>query len=200
MAQTHPNQFQVPFAGRVTSIFSSHHPGIDIAADLKTAIRPIDFGTVIQAGKNPNPNLGLTVKLSHNDNYQSLYAHMNMVNVKVGQTVSINDILGTVGLTGNTTGPHTHLEITKDGQYINPATVLPMATFSLSGFSSPGQGGSSQVNTELPRTGLPSISWVGVLLLPLGLLFIKVEKGSKFFTPRYLVLKRQAKRGSSGFF
>jgi hypothetical protein len=53
-----------------------------------------------------------------------MYAHMGRILVSKNQAVGVGDILGVIGLTGRTTGPHTHLEIKKDGNYLNPLSIL----------------------------------------------------------------------------
>lgn len=123
-AQSVPFTFQLPHPGYLSTRFSVFHPGIDIATGLGMPIKPITSGTVINTGYN-FWGLGLIVEVNHTQGYSSLYAHMGKIYVKVGQTVTTNDILGEVGLTGNTSGPHTHLEIHKDGKSIDPLPLLP---------------------------------------------------------------------------
>jgi murein DD-endopeptidase MepM/ murein hydrolase activator NlpD len=65
------------------------------------------------------------VVISHPSGLESLYAHMSQIYVQPNQIVTKNSIIGTVGVTGFTTGPHTHLEVKKEGVYIDPATILP---------------------------------------------------------------------------
>lgn len=119
-----PFKFQNPHSGYISTRFSLFHPGIDIATPLGTQIHPIAPGTVIDTSYN-YWGLGQTVSVDHGSGYSSLYAHMGKVEVKTGQKVSPDDILGEVGLTGNTSGPHTHLQVSKDGKDINPQTLLP---------------------------------------------------------------------------
>ena len=63
--------------------------------------------------------------VTHPDGLQSQYAHMGRIFVKAGQAVTPTNTLGEVGLTGRTSGPHTHLEVSKDGRLIDPLTILP---------------------------------------------------------------------------
>jgi len=123
-AQALPFTFQNPHGGYISTKFSLFHPGIDIATNLGTQIHPVAGGTVIDTGYN-FWGLGLVVMVDHGDGYQSLYAHMGKIYVQKGQKVSQGDVLGEVGLTGNTSGPHTHLQISKNGQNIDPQTLLP---------------------------------------------------------------------------
>lgn len=123
-SQASPVTFQLPFPGYITTPFSGFHPGIDICAGLGMPIKPIAKGTVVETGFNFF-GLGLMVEVEHEGGYRSLYAHMGKIFVTKGQVVDVNDFLGEIGMTGHTSGPHTHLEVTKDGQKINPLLILP---------------------------------------------------------------------------
>ena len=116
--------FQAPHPGYLSTHFSSYHPGVDLATGLGMPIKPIAKGKVISAGFN-FWGLGLVVEVDHGEGYRSLYAHMGTIYVQTGQEVSAENLLGEVGLTGNTSGPHTHLEIYKDGAAIDPVSILP---------------------------------------------------------------------------
>jgi murein DD-endopeptidase MepM/ murein hydrolase activator NlpD len=116
--------FQLPHPGYLSTPYSSWHPGIDIATGLGMPIHPIAKGKVVDAGFN-FWGLGLTVEVVHPNGMHSVYAHMGKIYVKKDQEVDANSFIGEVGLTGHTTGPHTHLEISKDGKSIEPATILP---------------------------------------------------------------------------
>ena len=63
---------------------------------------------------------GMYVVIDHGDGYQSLYAHMSSVYVTVGQMVNQGDVIGLVGSTGWSTGPHLHFEIRKNGTRVDP--------------------------------------------------------------------------------
>lgn len=123
-AQSLPFTFQNPHGGYISTHFSFFHPGIDIATSLGTPIHPLAPGVVIDAGFN-YWGLGLMVVVDHGSGYQSLYGHMGKILVEKGQKVTPADILGEVGITGHTTGPHTHLQISKDSIDIDPQTLLP---------------------------------------------------------------------------
>ncbi|MBI4039905.1 M23 family metallopeptidase [Candidatus Daviesbacteria bacterium] len=118
----HP--FNTPFKGYLTTRFSSWHPGIDIATGLGMPIRPITDGTVTSV-EYGFWGLGHEVTVDHGHGYRSTYGHMGRVFVKVGDQITSTSIIGEVGLTGHTSGPHTHLEITKNSRYIDPETILP---------------------------------------------------------------------------
>lgn len=123
-AQVAPIIFTLPHPGYISTYFSTYHPGIDIAAGLGMPIHPVAAGKIISTGFN-FWGLGLVVEIDHGNGYKSLYAHMGKIYVKTGQIVSTNDLLGEVGLTGHTSGPHTHLELSRDGKNFNPVAVLP---------------------------------------------------------------------------
>lgn len=116
--------FQLPHPGYITTHFSNYHPGIDLCAGLGFPIKPVAKGTVVEAGYNFF-GLGLMVEVEHEGGYRSLYGHMGKIFVQKGQMVDVNDYLGEIGMTGHTSGPHTHLEISKDGKKIDPLLVLP---------------------------------------------------------------------------
>ncbi len=117
-------QFVLPHTGYLSTYFSTYHPGIDLATDLGTSIHPVAAGTV-EGVIFDTVDYGNHVTLAHSDGYKSLYGHLGKVFIKKGQSVDLNTTLGEVGLTGRTSGPHTHLEITKDGNYLDPLTLLP---------------------------------------------------------------------------
>lgn len=103
---------------------STGHRAIDYAATAGTPIRSVGDGVVAQAGWNgPYGNF---VSVRHNGTYTTNYAHMSRMVVKVGQRVSQGDVIGYVGSTGFSTGPHLHYEMVKNGTKINPLLeVLP---------------------------------------------------------------------------
>lgn len=114
----------LPHPGYLSTKFSSFHPGIDLATGLGMPIHPITDGQVSEVGRDLF-GLGNFVVVAHQNNFQSKYAHMGKVYVKAGQKITSENTLGEVGLTGHTSGPHTHLEITHNGKYIDPQTLLP---------------------------------------------------------------------------
>lgn len=116
--------FSLPHPGYVSTKYSSWHPGVDIATGLGMPVHPIAPGTVSGVYFELF-GLGHHVEVTHDGGYTSTYGHMGSIYVKVGDKVTEASILGQVGLTGRTTGPHTHLELTKNGQTFDPLTVLP---------------------------------------------------------------------------
>ncbi len=116
--------FQLPHPGYISTHFSSWHPGIDVATGLGMPIHPIAAGKVVEVTYGFF-GLGHYVVIEHEQGFRSTYGHMGNIFVKVGDQVTQASTIGEVGLTGHTTGPHTHLEIAKDNQYIDPQLVLP---------------------------------------------------------------------------
>ena len=114
----------LPHPGYLSTKFSAWHPGIDIATGLGMPIHPITQGVVVETGTD-FWGLGNYVLITHDNNFQSRYAHLGRIYAKKGQSITTENILGEVGLTGYTSGPHTHLEVTYNKRFIDPQTILP---------------------------------------------------------------------------
>jgi murein DD-endopeptidase MepM/ murein hydrolase activator NlpD len=84
------------------------HSGVDMGAPSGAPVVATGAGTVVSAGWNGG--YGNAVIIQHNDNQQTLYGHLSKVSVKAGQTIAQGTIVGLVGSTGNSTGPHLHFE------------------------------------------------------------------------------------------
>lgn len=94
------------------------HKGTDFAAAVGTPILATANGTVTESQyKGGNGNY---VKIRHNSTYETQYLHMQKRHVKVGQHVKQGDVIGTVGMTGNTSGPHVCYRFWKNGQQVDP--------------------------------------------------------------------------------
>lgn len=124
IAEAFKQPINLPHPGYLSSKYSSYHPGVDIATGLGMPIHPISDG-VVTAVNFGFWGYGNHVVVTHSDGFQSLYGHMGRIFVKKDQPITTSNYLGEVGLTGRTSGPHTHLEITHDGKYIDPLTILP---------------------------------------------------------------------------
>jgi murein DD-endopeptidase MepM/ murein hydrolase activator NlpD len=99
------------------------HTGIDYAAEAGTPVGATSFGTISFLGwAGPTGNL---VKIEHPGNYESGYAHLSRFaeNLSVGDKVRRMQVIGYVGSTGRSTGPHLHFLIKKDGKFIDPQTL-----------------------------------------------------------------------------
>lgn len=119
-----PFDFKYPVDGEVSQGFSFFHRAYDIAAPYDSDIKPLGAGRIEFAGRVQDGK-GNVVIVDHGDGLKTLYAHMNKIEVTVDSMVSTDSVLGTVGLTGHTTGPHVHLEVYDNDVAINPAGVLP---------------------------------------------------------------------------
>lgn len=123
-AHKSPFEFYKPVDGYISQGFSPYHRANDIAAPLGSPIHAIGEGTVIFAGMVYDGH-GNMVIIDHGDGLKSAYAHMGRIDVGVGNKVYGKTIIGTVGLTGRTTGPHVHMEIIDNDTYVDPSRILP---------------------------------------------------------------------------
>ena len=108
--------------GARSSIRSSVHTGLDIAASKGTPIKAAAGGTVIYSGWKGS--LGKLVVIDHGNGVETYYAHCNSLVASKGETVSQGQVIAYVGSTGNSTGPHLHLEIRVNGVAKNPQNYL----------------------------------------------------------------------------
>lgn len=115
-----------PVTGTITSRFGSRrsgtHTGLDIANSKGTPIQAAATGTVIYAGYKGS--YGNMVIIAHTSSVQTYYAHCSKILVTEGQTVNQGETIALVGSTGNSTGPHLHLEIRVNGAAKNPQNYL----------------------------------------------------------------------------
>jgi len=95
------------------------HYGMDFTAKKGTPVYATGNG-VVKRADNSSPGYGNHIRIDHGFGYVSLYAHLSKYNVRRGQKVKRGDIIGYVGNTGRSIGPHLHYEIFKDNQKINP--------------------------------------------------------------------------------
>ena len=109
------------------------HWGADFGAPIGTPIRAPGEGTITQVKRKGS--YGLYIQIKHNSEYSTAYAHMSRFHEKsrVGRKVKAGDIIGYVGNTGRSTGPHLHWELIKNGKKINPLTQRITAQRKLSG-------------------------------------------------------------------
>jgi len=103
----------------ITQGYSFFHPGIDLAAAKGSPVYPIMDGVVIYVDRG-RFGYGNQVVIDHGSGFKSLYAHFAKIEAKVGEKVDKNSILGLVGSTGWSTGPHLHLQIWEENRWTNP--------------------------------------------------------------------------------
>lgn len=99
------------------------HSGIDLAANRGTPVHATGKGKVIYASYSYG-GYGNLVKVDHGEGMISMYAHLNTIFVKKGDLLDRGDLVGKVGSTGRSTGPHLHYEIKIDGDPVNPAKYM----------------------------------------------------------------------------
>lgn len=110
----------------ITSRFGSrsggYHTGLDVATDSGTPIHAVANGIVTYAGWDGS--YGYKVAIDHGNGVETWYAHCSAIYVSVGDAVETGDTISAVGSTGNSTGPHLHLEVRVDGVATNPQDYL----------------------------------------------------------------------------
>jgi murein DD-endopeptidase MepM/ murein hydrolase activator NlpD len=99
------------------------HRAIDIGAPIGSAIYASDGGFVSFVGWT-DIGYGYLVVVDHNNSYQTYYAHLSNIFVSEGQVVSAGEVIGAMGSTGNSTGPHLHFEIRLKGYPTDPTIYL----------------------------------------------------------------------------
>jgi hypothetical protein len=126
-------RFPLPFA-RVSSRYGARdnpltgegefHPGIDLAAPEGTEVYAARDGVVLVCATDPA--LGNMVIIQHEAGYQTVYGHLRRITVALKQQVRAGIIVGEVGSTGRSTGPHLHFEVRRAGSAKDPAPLLPL--------------------------------------------------------------------------
>jgi murein DD-endopeptidase MepM/ murein hydrolase activator NlpD len=103
--------------------YTRMHSGVDFAAPRGTPIYAAGNGTIVKAGRNGG--YGKYIRIRHNGTYQTAYAHMSKLarGSRNGARVKQGQVIGYVGTTGRSTGPHLHYEVLKSGRQINPRSV-----------------------------------------------------------------------------
>ena len=113
---------QDPFSGQ--EVF---HPGVDIAAPYGTRVEAAGNGMVVEAGWDAG--YGKCILIDHGSGVETRYAHLSRIFVIVGEQVSKGQIIGAVGSTGYSTGPHLHYEVLIHNTPVNPFRFLHKRTF-----------------------------------------------------------------------
>jgi murein DD-endopeptidase MepM/ murein hydrolase activator NlpD len=113
-----------PFGPRIDPILGGvgFHPGVDFGARMGTPIEAAGDGIVVWAG--PNGGYGNCTIIDHGHGLATLYAHQSRILVQVGDQVTRSQIIGQVGTTGDSTGPHLHFEVRVNGTPVDPLPYL----------------------------------------------------------------------------
>ncbi len=157
------------FEPRVTSRFSYSrlhpvlhvrraHLGVDYAAPIGASVNAVSNGVVVAAGFAGGA--GRLVRLRHSQGYETMYMHLSSIAVRVGQRVSQGDLVGRVGSSGLSTGPHLDYRVLKNGVYVNPLTEHrrmppgePIPANLLASF----QAERDKLAAQLPPAGTPAV-------------------------------------------
>ena len=117
-------QLKWPLTGStITQYYSSYHKALDIAAPAGNAVLAAADGVVTWSGWKSNGG-GLVVGIDHGNGIVTVYNHLGSAAVAVGDTVTVGQVIASVGCTGTCTGPHVHFEVIVDGVIVNPLRYL----------------------------------------------------------------------------
>jgi murein DD-endopeptidase MepM/ murein hydrolase activator NlpD len=117
-------RFVWPSSGRITQSFKPYHRAIDIAAWTGAQVKAADSGYVVESGWS-DEGYGNYVVIDHRNGFQTLYGHLSRIFVNAGTSVGKGAVIGLMGSTGNSTGPHLHFEMRQRGIQLNPFGRLP---------------------------------------------------------------------------
>ncbi len=122
-----------PVRGQITGGFGERmdplsgeeavHTGVDISAPKGTEVESTGDGVVVEAGRHES-GFGNEIIIDHGDGITTKYAHLSEVDVVAGQEVKRGEVIGAVGMTGKSTGPHLHYEVRVNSTPVNPAKFL----------------------------------------------------------------------------
>jgi murein DD-endopeptidase MepM/ murein hydrolase activator NlpD len=110
----------------ISQSYHPGHPGIDLRAPLNSSVVSIDEGHVSLVEQS-SLGYGHRVIITHDNNIQTMYAHLGQIDARVGEYVARGESVGQVGMTGMTTGPHLHFELHQDSTTLNPISYLAPA-------------------------------------------------------------------------
>jgi len=98
------------------------HPGLDIAVATDSYVRAAGAGTVMDTGEDDT--YGIFVRIDHGNGYETLYAHASQALVQIGELVRKNEVIALSGSTGQSTAPHLHFELLRDGELVDPLELI----------------------------------------------------------------------------
>lgn len=116
--------FGWPVSGRITQKYWTQHSALDIAAPKGSPIYATDSGYVVRT-ESKTTGYGNMILIDHGNGYITRYAHLSAIHVEVGESVKKGQLIGRVGSTGNSTGPHLHFEVIRNSVARNPFNYLP---------------------------------------------------------------------------
>jgi len=123
-ASTGSGIFGWPAAGQITQGYWDRHRALDVGAWNGAPVLAADSGYVVAAGWD-DAGYGRMVVIDHGNGFQTVYAHLQVYYLEVGDSVAIGEQIGEVGSTGNSSGPHLHFEMRQNGVQRNPFGFLP---------------------------------------------------------------------------
>lgn len=123
-AVTATGSFVWPASGKITQGYRFYHKAFDIANRAGGPILAADAGTVVVAGWIDNSGYANRVMIDHGNGLTTLYAHLSVIQVAVGQRVNRGDVVGQMGCTGRCTGTHLHFEVRQGGSLLDPGNFL----------------------------------------------------------------------------
>lgn len=123
-AQQGTGNFLWPVDGSISQDFWSRHPGLDIGSYEGAPIKAADSGYVVTAQWD-DTGYGRMIIIDHGNGFKTLYAHMSVYYVELGEEVAKGQTIGKMGSTGNSTGPHLHFELLRNGVKRNPWGFMP---------------------------------------------------------------------------
>lgn len=109
-----------PFSGRG----AEDHGGLDIKGKTGDPVRATANGKVSFAGVQGG--YGNVVRIAHGNGYETIFGHLSKINVRTGETIRAGEVLGLVGSTGRSTGPHLHYEVLRGGERLDPEQFLSL--------------------------------------------------------------------------
>lgn len=109
---------------KITQGYKFFHPGLDLDGNTGDPIKPIKAGKV-DIAEAESFGYGKHVIVDHGENLKTLYAHLSKINVKAGDIVTTDTVIGLMGSTGHSTGSHLHFEVRQNGIPVNPLSILP---------------------------------------------------------------------------
>lgn len=125
----------VPATGVINSVFGPRrspigfseefHEGIDISGKEGSPIHVIESGEVIHVQADEETIYGYHIRVRHDNQLESIYGHLSEIQVQIGQRLNQGQIIGLMGNTGKSSGPHLHLGLEYHGKYLNPRVFYP---------------------------------------------------------------------------